>query len=65
MQAGPEEEVQGRARVRAPQGVQRLPKDGVPQGSHPGQKVAPQEGLLLRARTGKRKKVYVLLVIFL
>ena len=56
VQAGPEEEVQGRARVRAPQGVQGLSQDGLPQGPHPGQKVAPQEGLLLRARAGTTTK---------
>ena len=48
MQAGSQEEVQGRARVRAAQGVQGLPQDGMPQGPHPGQEIAPQEGLLLR-----------------
>ena len=48
VQAGSQEEVQGRARVRASQGVQGLPQDGLPQGPHPGQKITPQEGLLLR-----------------
>ena len=56
MQAGSEEEVQGHTRVRASQGVQGLPQDGLPQGPHPGQKVAPQKGLLLRPRTGKTKQ---------
>ena len=59
MQAGSEEEVQGHTRVRASQGVQGLPQDGLPQGPHPGQKVAPQKGLLLRPRTGKTINMFL------
>ena len=37
MQVGPNQEVLRRPGVRAEEGVQALPEDGVPQGSDPGE----------------------------